>query len=72
MNSNMSNFILPFCFGSVILFGTTIGLPDVGWIGLVVAGTYWLNSKFNKLERRIDNLPCNRCPVDEPRHSHHK
>jgi hypothetical protein len=52
----MTNLFLPFCFGSIVLFGVVVGLPDLGWISLVVTGTWWLNSKFNKLGRRIDQL----------------
>jgi hypothetical protein len=64
----MNNLFLPLCFGSIILCGTVIGLPDLGWISLVVTGTWWLNTKFNKIDRQFDQLPCNRCP--ESLHAH--
>jgi len=61
----MSNLLLPLAFGGIVLAGTVIGMPDLGWIGLVVTGTWWLNTKFNKVDRRFDQLPCNRCPDHE-------
>jgi hypothetical protein len=63
----MNSPLMPFCLGGMVLFGTAIGLPDLGWVALVVTGTWWLNAKFNKIERRFDQLPCNRCP-DSPHH----
>lgn len=71
----MSSFV-PIIFGGIVLFGNVVGLPDIGWIGLVVTGTWWLNSKFNKMERRFDKLPCNcDCPVEncpQPHKPKHK
>lgn len=66
----MNNLLLPLCFGGIVLFGTAVGLPDFGWLGLVVSGTWWLNTKFNKIDRRFDQLPCNHCP--ETPHAHKK
>ena len=65
----MNGFLYPCGFGFIVLLGSLVGLPDVGWVGLVVTGTWWLNTKFNKLDRRFDALPCNRCPAPPP-HGH--
>lgn len=69
----MTNAIVPFLFGSLVLGFSAAGLPDIGWAGVVVTGTMWLSNRLNKIERRIDNLPCNICSVaDKEIKPHHR
>jgi hypothetical protein len=44
--------------GGVVLVGTAIGAPDLGWISAAAVAVIWLDQKFSRIDKKIDRLPC--------------
>jgi len=49
--------------GTAGMAAAAAGMPDLTDIGLVATGVWWLNNKFNGIQRQFDHLPCANCPM---------
>ena len=54
----LESFIMPLALPGLVVLGSILASPDFGWLAGAIAATIWLDSRFRRIERRIDKLPC--------------
>jgi hypothetical protein len=57
----ISKFGISGIFGAAVAVGTAIQQPDWTMVAVVGGSVFWVNQRFNKIDRRIDTLPCAEC-----------